>query len=97
MTRLRDGNFDLLVERLGFGWFLIGLSSLLPSASDFSPSFCGSKVTVERGWRKKLEPSDQVMDAPPSAQAKVSTPTSVSFFTGTEDELTLTVGGSPPT
>ena len=61
-----------------------------------SDSFSDSKVTSARRKRKNEEPSAQVTVDPPSAHAKESAPTSVSFRTGTEAELTFTVGASPP-
>src|SRR5437660_7282484 len=71
------------------------LSSLLASESPAALSGV-SNETEATAWRKNDDPSDQVMVLPSSAQANESAPTSVSFFRGTEGELTFTVGPSPP-
>ena len=82
-----------------FGAGLVSAASSFLSLSLFSPSpsdFLSSKTTVETGWRKKLEPSAQVIVLPSSAHWKSSAPISVSFLTGTEGVFTLTAGVSPP-
>src|SRR5258708_39752169 len=80
---------------LSAGFVSAVFSSLLVSESPAALSGV-SNETEATGWRKNDDPNDQVMVLPSSAQANESAPMSVSFFRGTDGELTFTVGPSPP-
>src|SRR6266404_6731899 len=93
-TSISTANSSYLGFLSAAGFVSAVLSSLLVSES---PALSGvSNETEATGWRKNDDPNDHVMVLPSSAQAKESAPMSVSFFRGTDGELTFTVGPSPP-